>query len=131
MTDRQAPIDRPPARAAAPVAAATPAQRRRPAVTPARAFIAIGLAVGLACIVWALVQWADSSVPLLATGMLVLGVVFVALAIGGAIETYRSAADGESGRALATALLGGLAAVVAFGCLAVATVLTLLWRTAT
>ena len=69
-----------------------------------------------------------SQIPLLAAGLLVLGIVFAILALTGVVSTYRSARVGRSGLALAQALAGGIAAMIAFGCFAGAIVLTLVWR---
>jgi hypothetical protein len=60
--------------------------------------------------------------------MLVLGIAVGAIAAAAAVDLYRSAADDRSGRALLLAIGGGIAAIAAFGCLAAAAVLALLWR---
>ena len=57
-----------------------------------------------------------------------MGLVFAALALAGLISTYRAASEGDGGRAFALAILGGLSAVVAFGCFAGAVILTLVYR---
>jgi hypothetical protein len=90
------------------------------------ATVAVG--VGLGLVVWALVRRDEGAVPVLATGTLILGLAFAAIAVGAAVGVYRSAVDEQSGRALALAIGGGLAAILAFGCLASAAVLALLWR---
>jgi hypothetical protein len=80
-------------------------------------------------VLYALTVRDASAIPMLASGALVLGLVFAALAVAGGVGTYRAASDGRGGTALGQALLGGLAAMIACGCFAMATVLVLLWRT--
>jgi hypothetical protein len=84
--------------------------------------------IGLGLVLWALVRRDEGAVPVLATGTLVLGIAFGAIAVTAVIGVYRSASDEQSGRALLLAIGGGVAAIVAFGCLATAAVLALLWR---
>ena len=43
----------------------------------------------------------------------------------GLIATYRAARDGASGRAFGLAVLGGIAALIAFGCVAGAIIMAL------
>ena len=49
-------------------------------------------------------------------------------AVAGVISTYRAARDGRSARAVLTAMLGGFAALVAFGCLSWAVILALVYK---
>ena len=72
----------------------------------------------------------NTQIPMLASGAAVLGIVFVALALAGAIATVRAARDDRPGRSVVSAILGGIAGVIAFGCFAVAAVLAILWRAA-
>ena len=65
---------------------------------------------------------------MLSSGAAVLGLAFAALAVAGAIGAYRAGMADQSGRAFAAALLGGVAAVMAFGSFAAAAILALLWR---
>jgi hypothetical protein len=51
----------------------------------------------------------------------------VGVAIGGAVESYRAGQSGDGRRAIVLALAGGLAAMIAAGCLAGALVLALVW----
>ncbi|HSW42090.1 MAG TPA: hypothetical protein VLM76_06245 [Patescibacteria group bacterium] len=69
-----------------------------------------------------------TQIPMLASGAAVLGIVFVAVALAGAIETVRAARNDRPGRSVAAALFGGVAGIIACGCFAVAAVLALLWR---
>ncbi len=55
----------------------------------------------------------------------VLGIVFIAVAVTGLIATWRSSIGGRDGRALAHAVIGGVACLAAAGCFAVAIILGL------
>lgn len=68
-----------------------------------------------------------TQIPMLASGAAVLGIVFAALALAGAIETVRGARDNRPGRSVVAAFFGGVAGIIASGCFAVAAVLALLW----
>ncbi len=97
-------------------------------LTPTRVTLAIALGGSLLFVLYSATVRDASQIPMLAAGALVLGLVFSALAIAGAVSTYRAAAEARGGRAFADALLGGLAALIAFGCFAMAVVLALVWR---
>jgi hypothetical protein len=99
-----------------------------PVITPLRVTLAIGLAIGLGLMGYALLVERGQDVPFLAAACAVLGLVLAAYAITGAVSTYRAAADGRGGKAFGLALLGGMAAVSAFGLLALATIFGLLWK---
>lgn len=99
-------------------------------LTPTRVTLAIALLGSVAFIVYAITVRDASQIPLLAAGSLVLGLVFAALAVAGLVATYRSASGGRGGSAFVDAILGGLAAVIAFGCFAVTVILALVWRPA-
>jgi len=94
-----------------------------------RVTLGIALVGSLLFVLYAVTVRDAAAIPMLASGALVLGLVFTALAIAGGVGTYRAASDGRSGTALGEALLGGFAAMIACGCFALATVLILLWRT--
>jgi hypothetical protein len=67
-------------------------------------------------------------IPMLAASALVMSLVLAAFAVAGAVATYRAASDGRAAAAFAGALFGGVMAVMAFGCIAVAVILSLIWR---
>ena len=56
-------------------------------------------------------------IPLLASGAVVLGLVFGAIAVVGARATWRSSVRGSDARAFGHAIIGGFASLVAAGCL--------------
>lgn len=95
-------------------------------LTPTRVTLAIALVGSVGFLLYAITVRDTSQIPMLAAGAFVLGLVFAALALGGAISTYRAASWGAGGRAFAMALVGGLAAVIAFGCFSGALILAFL-----
>ncbi len=99
-------------------------------LTPTRVTLGIALVGSGAFILYAITVRDASQIPLLAAGSFVLGLVFAALAVAGAVGTYRAASAGLGAMAFANALLGGLAAVIACGCVAVTVILAMVWRPA-
>jgi hypothetical protein len=100
---------------------------RLPPLNSARTLFAVAFLGAAALIAWGVVDRGDSQVPILVTGLLVLTLTFASLAIAGAITAYRAGRAGSTARAFWYALLGGLAIVAAWGCLAAAAVLALLY----
>ena len=97
-------------------------------ITPLRVALAIALVGSGLFNLAALVLFRDErQIPMLSSGFGVMGIVFAALAVGGAISTWRAGATGHSGRALVLAVFGGFAGLAAAGCFAAAVVLALLW----
>lgn len=99
-------------------------------LTPARVSLGIALGGALLLLGFALLRRDELQVPLLTTSFFVLGLVLAAVALAGAVGTYRAAAEFRSGQALLLAIVGGLFALAACGAFAAAVVLALLWRTA-
>jgi hypothetical protein len=97
-------------------------------LTPALVTLAVAFVGASSLVIYAVFRRDESWVPLLATGMLALGIVFTAIAIAGAVGVYRSASEDRSGVAVLRAIVGGIAGMAAFGCFAAALVLGLLWR---
>ena len=60
-------------------------------------------------------------------GLAVLGIVFAALSVGGAIRMWRAWQAGSQGRSVLFALLGGVTGMIAIGCFAATLVLALVW----
>jgi hypothetical protein len=69
-----------------------------------------------------------SQIPLLASGAVALGIVFIALAVYAVRATWEAGVAGRNGRALGLAVAGGAAAIIGSGCLAAAIILFLLSR---
>ena len=108
-----------------------PAGRHEPAgphigpfpITPTGVLLAVALVLSLLYLLYALTNRDVSQIPLLASGAVVLGLVFVAVAVTGLIATWRSSVGGRDGRAIAHAIVGGFACLAAAGCFAVAIIL--------
>jgi hypothetical protein len=96
---------------------------RRPRITPTRFFLVVAVVGSIAYLGWAITVRDPSQLPMLSAGAAVLGIVFAAIALAGAVEVVRSARRGQGGRSFLAALFGGIAAMIALGCFAAAVVL--------
>jgi len=76
---------------------------------------------------WGILDRGRNQVAILVAGLLVMALIFASLAVAGAMTAYRAGRAGRGARAFWAALLGGLAALAAWGCLAAAAVLALLY----
>jgi hypothetical protein len=92
-------------------------------ITATGILIAIALVLSLAYVVFAIGVRDASQIPLLASGLVVLGLVFVAIAAVGGRAAWRSSVRGSDARAFGHALIGGLASLAAAGCIAGALIL--------
>ncbi len=84
--------------------------------------LAVALIGSLAYALYALTN-RDASIPLLASGAVVLGIVFGALAVYCVRSVWRAGLEGRDGRAIALGVTGGVAAMIAAGCVAAAVIL--------
>ena len=91
-------------------------------VSPGGVMLAIALVGSLAYAIYALTN-RDASIPLLASGAVVLAIVFGALAVYCGRSTWRAGLDRRDGRAIALGVTGGIAAIVAAICVAAAIIL--------
>jgi uncharacterized membrane protein len=103
---------------------ARPARRR--GISPGVVFLAIALIGSVVFVLYAVTVRDASQIPLLAAGSLVLGIVFIALAVYTVRATWRAGVDERGGRALLLGIGGGIAAIIGAGCLAAAIILFLL-----
>ena len=87
--------------------------------------ILIALVLSLAYVGYAITVRDASQIPLLASGLVVLGIVFLAIAAVGGRATWRSSVRGSDARAFGHAILGGVASLIAAGCIALAVILIL------
>ena len=101
-----------------------PVRKRR--VSPGVIFLAIALIGSVAYVAYAITVRDASQIPLLASGAVVLAIVFGALAAYCLRETWRAGLEDRGGRAVLIALVGGGAAIAAAGCMAGAIILFLL-----
>jgi len=99
-------------------------------VTPTRVFLAVALIGSLLYLAYAVTVRDASQIPALASGALVLGLVFGMLATVGGIETYRAARTGRAARSVVAAVTGGVAGagIVSLACFAAAAILAILSR---
>jgi FtsH-binding integral membrane protein len=97
-------------------------------ITPTGILLLLAFVGSIAYLLYAITVRDASQIPLLASGAVVLGVVFVAIAVTGLIATWRSSVRGRDGRALGHALVGGIACLAAAGCFAVAIILGMVSR---
>ena len=92
-------------------------------LSPGLVFIGLALLGSLVYILFAITVRDASQIPLLASGAVVLAIVFGALSVYCLRGTWRAGLEARSGRAMLIALVGGGAAIVAAGCLAGAFIL--------
>ena len=92
-------------------------------ITVTGVLIVIALVLSLAYVGYAISVRDTSQIPLLASGLVVLGIVFLAIAAVGGRATWRSSVRGSDARAFGHAILGGIAALIAAGCFALAVIL--------
>ena len=91
---------------------AAPTGRR---ISPGIVFLAVAIVGSIAYMAYAVTVRDTSQIPLLASGAIVLAVVFGALAVYSLRATLRAGTDGRDRRALLVALVGGGAAIAAAG----------------
>lgn len=88
--------------------------------------ILIALVGTLAYLAFALTVRDASQIPLLASGAVILGVVFTAVAAVSLRSIWQSSIGGRDGRAFGHAIVGGIAALIAAACFAGAFILGIL-----
>ena len=98
-------------------------------VTVTGVLIVIAMIGSLLYLAYAITVRDASQIPLLASGAVVLGIVFTAVAFVGARAAWRSSVGGRDGRAFGHALVGGLASLFAAACFAGAFILAVLSQT--
>lgn len=99
------------------------------AVTPFRIVLAVGLIGSLAYVAWAILKVRDSAqIPMVTTGIGVLGLVFAATSAAGAVRMWQAWQRGRQAETVLFAMFGGIAGMLALGCFAGALVLSLVWR---
>jgi hypothetical protein len=106
---------------------ASAVEGRRPRLDGTQRLFLIAFLGSLVFLAWGIVDRSSNQVAVLVAGLLVLALTLASLAVAGAITAYRAAREGKGARAFWAALLGGLIALAAWGCLAAAAVLALLY----
>jgi hypothetical protein len=76
------------------------------------------------------VERTAAQIPILVSGLAVLGITLIILAVAGATRAVRLAEDGRPAGAFFAALLGGLCALGAAGSIGSAVVFALIWGSA-
>lgn len=115
MTDRtRRPADRRPAppRRTGSAPTRTTGGRR---ISPGVVFLVLAIVGSIAYMAYTVTVRDTSQIPLLASGAVVLAIVFAALAAYSLRATWRAGTDGRGGRAVLVALVGGGAAIAAAG----------------
>jgi hypothetical protein len=95
-------------------------------ITATGILILIALVLSVGWLAFTITVRDPSQIPLLASGTVVLGIVFAAIAIVGGRATWRSSVRGRDARAFGHAILGGFAWLAAAGCFAAALMLFIL-----
>jgi hypothetical protein len=96
-------------------------------VTPAVVLVAIALIGSGVFILYVVFRVEDQQIPLLGAGFAVMGASFAAIAIGSVIEMWKAASRVRAGRALALAIVGGIAGLAAIGCFTATVLSTMVW----
>lgn len=84
-------------------------------ISPGVIFLAVAIVGSIAYMAYTVTVRDTSQIPLLASGAVVLAVVFGALAAYSLRATWRAGTDERGGRALLLSLVGGGAAIAAAG----------------
>ncbi len=103
-----------------------PDRRGRGGLAAGIVFLALALIGSVAFTLYAVTVRDASQIPLLAAGAVVLGIVFAVLAVFTIRSTWRAGIDARNGQALVLGFGGGIAAIIAAGCIAGAIILLLL-----
>lgn len=98
------------------------------AITPFRVVLVVGFLAALAYIAWAILKVNDSAqIPIVTSGIGILGVIFAATSAGSAIRLWQCWKAGLQSQTVVWAIVGGVAGMVALGCFAGTLVLSLVW----
>jgi hypothetical protein len=97
---------------------------RRRRISPVAVFLAIAIIGSVAYMAYVLTVREATQIPLLASGAVILAIVFAALAVFCVRSIWRAGTEpGHGGRMMLTALVGGGAAIGAAGFIAAALIL--------
>jgi hypothetical protein len=98
-------------------------------VTPALVVVGLALIGSIAFIGYVVLRVEEDQIPLMASGFVVLGASFVAIAIWSLVGMWRAASMARFGRAVVLAIVGGLAGLAAIGCFTITALSALVWTT--
>ncbi|HLX34726.1 MAG TPA: hypothetical protein VKR30_05715 [Candidatus Limnocylindrales bacterium] len=97
--------------------------------SPIAIVVALAFIGSSAFIAYAIIRVRDvTQIPMMSAGFFVLGIAFVAIAIGALVRLWGAASQARLGRAVGMAIGGGLMGMAAIGCFTAAIVLALLWK---
>ena len=96
-------------------------------ITPVRVTLALALAGGVAFLIWSIVVRDQLQVPLMATGLLICGLVLLVSGVLGLRAVFAAGREGRDGAAVLTALGAGLATAVAMLLFAGAVIMSMIW----
>ena len=105
-------------------------RRRRLRLTPVVAVVALAMVGSMGLLLYGLVRRDSAQIPILASGLVILGLAFLGAGSWAAMAAYRDARHGRSGWAFVGAIFGGLCVLAGSGALASAVVLSLIWESA-
>lgn len=133
MAERRPPAPRRPAVARVRPGPEASARRRGPALTPFRIALVVGLLIGLVILGYGVFVDRGGSTQLAAVvaGLVICGLDLIAAALTGAAAIIRNGRRGNESGAFWAALIGGLCALGAAGCLAAALIFVLVSGSAT
>ena len=120
-------------RSAAPAADRRDASRRRGPhlgpvrITPVRVTLLIALVGGIGFLLYATFVRDQLQVPMMATGFAICGLVFAAVSVLAVFGVVRAGREGRDGRAVVSALVGGLVAIGALMFLSAAMIMGMIW----
>jgi hypothetical protein len=103
---------------------------RRLRLTPGRLLVLAAIVGSIGLVGYGLVRRDRTQIPLLAAGMIILGITLVGAGFWAARAAWLDARRGQTGSAFIGALFGGLCVLAGSGSLATAIVLALIWETA-
>lgn len=98
-------------------------------ITPVVILVALGFIGSVGFIGYVILAIDEEQIPLLAAGFVVLGACFGVTAIGALMGMWRAASRAAGGRALALAIVGGIAGMAAIACFTVTALSAMLWNT--
>src|SRR3990172_11998674 len=104
-------------------------RQRRLRMTPGRLAVALAMVGSLGLLFYGLVRRDSAQIPILASGLIILGLALLGAGLWSALAAYRDARHGRSGWAFVGALFGGLCGLGGSGGRASAPPLPLLFYT--
>ena len=105
-------------------------RQRRLRLTPGALVVGLAIVGSLGLLLYGLVRRDSAQIPILASGLVVIGLTFLGTGFWAALAAYRDARRGRSGWAFAGAFFGGVCVLAGGVAMASAVVLSLIWESA-